>query len=73
VFSVAAALKVEHYEIVAYKDLVKLAEQLGNDAAAALLRETLKEEEDTANLLESLSERLGQAMMTAAGTDDDEE
>jgi ferritin-like metal-binding protein YciE len=61
VFSVAAALKVEHYEIVAYKDLVTLAEQLGNDAAAALLRETLKEEEDTANLLESLSERLGQA------------
>jgi len=63
VFSVAAALKVEHYEIVAYRDLAKLAQQLGNETAASLLQETLKEEEATAQLLEGLSERLGQAMM----------
>ena len=65
VFSVAAALKVEHYEIVAYRDLAKLAQQLGNETAASLLQETLKEEEATAQLLEGLSERLGQAMMAA--------
>jgi ferritin-like metal-binding protein YciE len=71
-FSVAAALKVEHYEIVAYKDLVKLAQQLGNETAAALLRETLAEEQETATLLENLSGRLGAAMM-AASADDDED
>src|SRR5688572_18543471 len=65
VFSVAAALKVEHYEIVAYKDLIKLAQQLGNATAASLLRETLKEEQETASLLEGLSGRLGKAMMAA--------
>ena len=72
VFSVAAALKVEHYEIVAYKDLVALAQQLGNDTAASLLQETLKEEEDTAKLLEGLSERLGRAMMAAAADEAEE-
>jgi ferritin-like metal-binding protein YciE len=38
---------------------------LGNDTAASLLKETLKEEQDTANLLESLSKRMGDAMMAA--------
>jgi hypothetical protein len=37
------------------------------------LQETLKEEQDTANLLESLSERLGAAMMAAGNADEDEE
>jgi ferritin-like metal-binding protein YciE len=64
-FSIAAALKVEHYEIVAYKDLIQLAQQLGNGTAASLLKETLKEEQDTANLLEKLSKRLGEAMIAA--------
>jgi ferritin-like metal-binding protein YciE len=72
VFSVAAASKVEYYEILAYKDLIKSAQQLGNETAAALLQATLKEEQDTANLLASLSERLGAAMM-AAGTADEQE
>jgi ferritin-like metal-binding protein YciE len=64
-FSIAAALKVEHYEIVAYKDLIKLAQQLGNHTAAGLLKETLKEEQTTASLLENLSQQVGQAMMAA--------
>jgi ferritin-like metal-binding protein YciE len=33
VFSIAAALKVEHYEIVAYKDLVKLAQHSKKEIA----------------------------------------
>ena len=41
---VAAAQKVEHYEIATYGCLVEWATTLGNSDAAELLEETLKEE-----------------------------
>ena len=41
---IAAAQKVEHYEIASYGTLVTLAEQLGYKKAAKLLKETLEEE-----------------------------
>ena len=41
---IGAAQRVEHYEIAAYGTARTLAEQLGNDDAAALLQETLDEE-----------------------------
>ena len=44
---IAAAQKVEHYEIASYGTLVTLAEQLGYKKAAKLLKETLEEEKDT--------------------------
>ncbi|WP_235384476.1 DUF892 family protein, partial [Escherichia coli] len=40
---IAAAQKVEHYEIASYGTLVTLAEQLGYKKAAKLLKETLEE------------------------------
>ncbi|HBQ0417847.1 ferritin-like domain-containing protein [Klebsiella aerogenes] len=43
---IAAAQKVEHYEIAAYGTLCTLAEQLGYKAAVKLLAETLEEEKD---------------------------
>lgn len=43
---IAAAQKVEHYEIAAYGTLCALAEQLGYKAAVKLLAETLEEEKD---------------------------
>ncbi len=43
---IAAAQKVEHYEIAAYSTLCTLAEQLGYKAAVKLLAETLEEEKD---------------------------
>lgn len=43
---IAAAQKVEHYEIAAYGTLCTLAEQLGYKAALKLLAETLEEEKD---------------------------
>ena len=43
---IAAAQKVEHYEIAAYGTLCSLAEQLGYKAAVKLLAETLEEEKD---------------------------
>ncbi|EET7651964.1 ferritin-like domain-containing protein [Escherichia coli] len=44
---IAAAQKVEHYEIASYDTLVTLAEQLGYKKAAKLLKETLEEEKAT--------------------------
>lgn len=58
-FAAGAALKVEHYEIAAYKSLVKLANQLGMTEAASLFEDTLREEEQTAQEAEQISELLG--------------
>ncbi|EEZ4152314.1 ferritin-like domain-containing protein [Escherichia coli] len=44
---IAAAQKVEHYEIASYGTLVTLAKQLGYKKAAKLLKETLEEEKAT--------------------------
>lgn len=44
---IAAAQKVEHYEIASYGTLSTLAEQLGYRKAAKLLKETTEEEKAT--------------------------
>ena len=44
---IAAAQKVEHYEIASYGTLATLAEQLGYKKAVKLLAETLEEEKET--------------------------
>ena len=44
---IAAAQKVEHYEIAAYGTLCTLAKQLGYNAAGKLLAATLEEEKTT--------------------------
>ncbi|MDQ4065683.1 MAG: DUF892 family protein [Actinomycetota bacterium] len=62
VFATGAAQKVEHYEIVAYKSLIKLADQLGLSEAAELFEQNLREEQETAQQLETLSEKLGQEL-----------
>ncbi|HGY1771394.1 YciE/YciF ferroxidase family protein [Klebsiella aerogenes] len=52
---IAAAQKVEHYEIAAYGTLCTLAEQLGYKAAVKLLAETLEEEKDADMKLTSIA------------------
>lgn len=52
---IAAAQKVEHYEIAAYGTLVALAEQLGLDDVVDLLQETLNEEKATDQLLSEIA------------------
>ncbi|BDO03538.1 hypothetical protein KAM622c_31250 [Klebsiella quasipneumoniae subsp. quasipneumoniae] len=52
---IAAAQKVEHYEIASYGTLVTLAEQLGYKKAVKLLAETLEEEKQTDVKLTDLS------------------
>ncbi len=53
-----ACQKVEHYEMAAYMGLAKLATSLGYPEVAELLSETLKEEEDSAELLSEMSNEL---------------
>src|SRR5687768_9258237 len=53
---IAAAQRVEHYEIAAYGTLRTYAQQLGHAEQASLLQETLNEEGETDKLLTSLAE-----------------
>ncbi|QYD70927.1 ferritin-like domain-containing protein [Paraburkholderia edwinii] len=53
---IAAAQKVEHYEIAAYGSVIALAKQLGETHAVTLLLQTLKEEKATDEKLSLLAE-----------------
>lgn len=53
---IAAAQKVEHYEIALYGTLSAWAKELGMDEAARLLHETLEEEKRTDQALTKLAE-----------------
>jgi len=53
---IAAAQKVEHYEIATYGTLVTWARQLEMEEAASLLQETLDEEKETDIKLTQLAE-----------------
>lgn len=46
-----SALKIERYESSAYETLIFLAQQMGHREAARLMRETLREEQETAKLM----------------------
>jgi ferritin-like metal-binding protein YciE len=54
---VAAAQKVEHYEIAAYGSLCAIGKQLGLAEAVKLLAETLEEEKATDVKLSKFTER----------------
>jgi len=68
---VAAAQKVEHYEISGYGTLRAMAEQLGESKVAKLLAQTLVEEEKTDKLLTQLSSAL--LLQASEETDQEEE
>jgi ferritin-like metal-binding protein YciE len=52
---IAAAQKVEHYEIASYGTVIAWAEAMGHDKAVRLLKMTLNEEESTDEKLTSLA------------------
>ncbi len=54
---IAAAQRVEHYEIAAYGTARTYAEMLGNRSVARLLDETLREEKETDRKLTMLAEQ----------------
>jgi len=68
---IAAAQKVEHYEISSYGSIRTLAETLGQQETADLLQETLDEEKATDDVLTEIAEGIlgGDAM----SEDEDEE
>ena len=53
---IAAAQKVEHYEIASYDTLCTWAQRLGQHAAFDLLRQTLEEEKATDEKLTQIAE-----------------
>ena len=65
---VAAAQRVEHYEIAAYGALIAWANVLGHREAASLLEQTLEEEKETDEKLTALAD--GGINQEAAGNAD---
>jgi ferritin-like metal-binding protein YciE len=51
-FDLGSGLRVEHYEIAAYRSAITLAKALGETECAGILRESLAEEEAMADFLE---------------------
>ena len=70
---VAAAQKVEHYEISGYGTVRTIAEQLGNKKVARLLQQTLAEEEKADKLLTKLSPPLLEQANQEMGDEGQEE
>jgi ferritin-like metal-binding protein YciE len=54
---IAAAQKVEHYEIAMYGTMATWADFMGEDETARLLKETLEEEKRTDKKLTELAEK----------------
>jgi ferritin-like metal-binding protein YciE len=55
---IAAAQRVEHYEIAGYGCVHAYAERLGEEKAASLLEQTLEEEKQADELLNGIAEEL---------------
>jgi ferritin-like metal-binding protein YciE len=61
---IASAQAVEHYETARYETLMAWAKELGMDAAATLLSETLEEEKAADEKLNGLAAQINQAALT---------
>jgi ferritin-like metal-binding protein YciE len=70
---IAAAQRVEHYEIAAYGTVRAFAELLGEDEAVTLLEQTLSEEKETDQRLTSIAEQINPEAKTSEGADEDRE
>ena len=67
---IAAAQKVEHYEIATYGSLVQLANNLGLEDVAEILQSTLDEEKKADELLTTVAE---EGINYEAASEDEEE
>src|SRR3954468_22434212 len=70
---IAAAQRVEHYEIAGYGCVRTYARLMGNDQAAKLLQQTLDEEAQTDKALTSLAESINVEAEDPSGDDEEEE
>lgn len=71
VLLIAAAQRVEHYEIAAYGTARAIAEELGEEEVVTLLQQTLDEEKDADKKLTQICEQ--EILAQAAGQNDDAE
>ena len=58
IFNVAAAMKVERYEITGYESLIRMARMMGHKKAVQLLTQNLKEEQATLKKMDMFSKKL---------------
>jgi len=70
---IGAAQKVEHYEISGYGTARTFAEQIGNNKAAKLLEQTLKEEEQTDKKLTEISMQIMEEAQNMSEEEEEEE
>jgi ferritin-like metal-binding protein YciE len=70
---IAAAQKVEHYEIASYGTLATFAKTLGEDDAASLLDEILEEEIHADEVLSEIAEASINALANEEENEDEEE
>ena len=68
---IAAAQRVEHYEIAAYGTVKTFAHLLGHDDAAKLLEETLQEEKDTDEKLTEAAETINAEAEEESGEEEE--
>jgi ferritin-like metal-binding protein YciE len=62
-FDLGSGLRVEHYEIAAYRSAMAVARVLGEEEVVSILRESLAEEEDMANFLEKNADKALRRLM----------
>ena len=70
---IAAAQKIEHYEIATYGCLRTWAELLGKDDALDLLEETLNEEKDVDESLTDIATNINEQAKEGVETEEEEE
>jgi len=73
VFNVAAAIKVERYEISAYESLIRLAKSMDQTKIVRLLNQNLKEEEQTLKKMQTLAMKIKPQRLEAAEDEQGEE
>ena len=64
-FDLGSGLRVEHYEIAAYRSAIAVATAMGEKECAEILRDSLREEEAMAAFLEKSAPKALKKLMTA--------
>jgi ferritin-like metal-binding protein YciE len=65
-FLTGAGARTEHYEIAAYEGLVTMADAMGEDDVATLLRENLEQEKAALRKMQAIGKRLAEVGAKAA-------
>ncbi len=65
-FSLETSLKVDHYEIAAYTELVGMARALGETQVVSLLEDNLRDEESSAGEMQQLDQQVSSQLFQGA-------